>query len=72
MLTGETISLMEAIDHLVDVRVAVASKTQSGQPAQPAQPAANGKSDEEKIREARARLQIALTRVTDKIPWTGR
>jgi len=69
MLTGETISLMEAIDHLVDVRVAAASKTPS---AQPAQPAANGKSDEEKIREARARLQIALTRVTDKIPWSGR
>lgn len=69
MLTGETISLMEAIDHLVDVRVAAASKTQSGQAAQPV---ANGKSDEERIREARARLQIALTRVTDKIPWSGR
>ena len=69
MLTGETLQLMEAIDHLVDVRVAAATQTQSGQPAQPA---SNGKTIEEKIREARARLQIALTRVTDKIPWSGR
>ena len=67
MLTGETLQLMEAIDHLVDVRVAAATQTQPAQPA-----AANGKTVEEKIREARARLQIALTRVTDKIPWSGR
>ena len=64
MLTGETISLMEAIDHLVDVRVAAATRT--------AAPASEQKSDTDKIREARARLQVALTRVTDKIPWTGR
>jgi hypothetical protein len=63
MLTGETIQLLEAIDHLVDVRVAVATKTPRG---------LDCKGDEERIREARARLQVALTRVTDKIPWSGR
>ena len=63
MLTGETLQLMEAIDHLVDVRVAAATRPPE---------APDPKTDAEKIREARARLQVALTRVTDKIPWSGR
>lgn len=70
MLTGETLQLMEAIDHLVDVRVAAATRTPQAPQAPQAPP--EQKTDADKIREARARLQIALTRVTDKIPWSGR
>jgi hypothetical protein len=64
MLTGETIQLLEAIDHLVDVRVAAATRKDLDTP--------DRRVEDDRIREARARLQIALTRVTDKIPWSGR